>query len=306
MRFSGFSFRLGKRTRLYFSNSKKPSRSAKRKKSPPEKQSAPARTASQSVDYTPSMAVGIIFVVIGAIFAAIGLFFVLAAFAHTGLSRVLSAIVAFFCLAFGINVIMESCAEIKRAKAHKAEMAAAAEAQVPEYKTVPILLELDMSPKHQQTLKDLKLKIATSGLHGNLVLQQDDNLISVLVNDSVLGKVSTADALWIDRCFSYIDKLTSFKIVGGGRDTHGEEIPFMVVVELSIHNTAPDVPSERSFDLPDAGHIWGMRSDLVCYISRTGTAHHRLGSCNIGADWTPMFLYEAEEAGYTPCSKCFH
>lgn len=129
MRFSGFSFRLGKRTRLYFSNSKKPSRSAKRKKSPPKKQSAPARTTSQPVDYTPSMAVGIIFVVIGAIFAAIGLFFVLAAFAHTGLSRALSAIVAFFCLAIGINVILESCAEIKRAKAHKAEMAAADEAR---------------------------------------------------------------------------------------------------------------------------------------------------------------------------------
>ena len=129
MRFSGFSFRLGKRTRLYFSNSKKPSRSAKRKKSPPKKQSASARTTSQPVDYTPSMAVGIFFVGLGAICLALGLFFVMAAFAHTGLSRIFAVVVAVLALAMGMSFVFGARAEIKRAKAHKAEMAAAAEAR---------------------------------------------------------------------------------------------------------------------------------------------------------------------------------
>ena len=319
MRFSGFSFRLGKRTRLYFSNPKTP---ASKTTPAPAVEKVPTPAADNARRRSIFLVAGACAVVCAIVEATTGTW---------------AGLIMAVCVA-GISFLMASKArdaaarseeptpkappaagpqtpaeawqeeldDMAKAEKLQAQLDAEAAARAPKYKTVPILLELDMSPEHQQALRDLKLKIATRGLRGNLTLQQDDNLITVLANDFVLGKVSTADALWIDRCFTYIDKLTSFEIMGGGRDIHGAAIPFMVIVDLSIRSTAPGVPDNRSFDLPSAEWVWGTRPDAVCYISRTGTAHHQLGNCNIGADWTPMFVYEAAEQGYTPCSKCFH
>lgn len=334
MRFSGFSFRLGKRTRLYFSNPKKstakvsPTRRAPAQQDDPEPRATIGGVAWRlvlmfitldwvSITYWRGDLLPFIITVILAI-GAIALFLEYFFSIHHAReawedARRPQPVAAQPIIELGTPAEPKTPAEewqeelddMAKAEKLQAQLDAEAAARAPKYKTAPILLELDMLPEHQQALRDLKLKIATRGLRGNLTLQQDDNLITVLANDFFLGKVSTADALWIDRCFN-IDTIKGFEIVGGGRDIHGAAIPFMVIVDLSIHSTAPGVPDNRSFDLPSAEWVWGTRPDAVCYISRTGTAHHQLGSCNIGADWMPMFVCEAEEQGYTPCSKCFH
>lgn len=337
MRFSGFSFRLGKRTRLYFSNPKTPASKTTAASAAPVQQGDPEpRTTFGGIiwrfivlyiacnwvvkaywlgDLLPFIITVII--AAGAVALFLGYFFSIHR-AHDAWENARRAPAAppqttqavaepeTTVKAAPAEAWQEELDDMEKAEKLQAQLDAEATARTPKYKTVPILLELDMSPEHQQALKDLKLKIATRGLRGDLVLQQDDNVISVLVNEFVLGKVSTADALWIDRCFTYIDTLKGFEIVGGGRDMHGTAIPFMVVVDLSIHSTAPGVPDKRSFDLPSAERIWGAKPDLVCYVSRTGMAHHKMGNCNIGADWTPMFVFDAAEQGFKPCSKCFH
>lgn len=195
--------------------------------------------------------------------------------------------------------------DMAKAERLQAQIDAEAAARASKHKTVPILLELDMSPEHQQALKDLKLKMVARGLRGELVLQQDDSTVSVLLDDFVLGKASTADALWIDKCFSYIDAVPTFEVLGGGCDARNEPRPFMVVANLSVHGTAPGVPTARDFSIPPARRIWGVKSDAVCYASSTGTVHLSFGPCDIGADWTPMFVFDAAEQGLKPCSKCF-
>lgn len=195
--------------------------------------------------------------------------------------------------------------DMAKAERLQAQLDAEAAARASKYKTVPILLELDMSPEHQQALKDLKLKMVAHGLRGELVLQQDDSTVSVLLDDFVLGRANTADALWINKCFSYIDAVPTFEILGGGCDARNEPRPFMVVADLSVHGTAPGVPAARDFNIPPARRIWGVKSDAVCYASSTGTVHLSFGPCDIGADWTPMFVFDAAEQGLKPCSKCF-
>lgn len=333
MRFSGFSFRLGKRTRLYFSNPKTSASKTTNSTTTQKEQRPPHITVGgvalrlvvlfimlNNVDscYLRGDVLPFVLSIVWALAAAVWLAWYLISTRRAREAwedaRRPQPVAAQPAIEPDTPAEPKTPAEewqeelddMAKAEKLQAQLDAEAAARAPKYKTVPILLELDMSPEHQQALRDLKLKIATRGLRGNLTLQQDDNLITVLANDFVLGKVSTADALWIDRCFTYIDTLKGFEIVGGGRDIHGAAIPFMVIVDLSIHSTAPGVPDNRSFDLPSAEWVWGTRPDAVCYISRTGTAHHQLGSCNIGADWAPMFVYEAEEQGYTPCSKCFH
>lgn len=195
--------------------------------------------------------------------------------------------------------------DMAKAERLQAQLDAEAAARASKHKIVPILLELDTSPEHQQALKNLKLKMAAHGLRGELVLQQDDSTVSVLLDDFVLGKASTADALWIDNCFNYIDAVPTFEVLGGGCDAHNEPRPFMVVADLSVHGTAPGVPTAHDFSIPPARRIWGVKSDAVCYASSTGTVHLSFGPCDIGADWTPMFVFDAAEQGLKPCSKCF-
>ena len=305
MRFSGFSFRLGKRTRLYFSNPKTPASKTTNSTTTQKEQRPPHITVGgvalrlvvlfimlNNVDscYLRGDVLPFVLSIVWSLAAAAWLAWYLISTRRAREAwedaRHPQPVVAQPAIEPETPAEPKTPAEewqeelddMAKAEKLQAQLDAEAAARAPKYKTVPILLELDMSSEHQQALRDLKLKIATRGLHGDLTLQQDDNLITVLANDFVLGKVSTADALWIDRCFSYIDKLTSFEIVGGGRDIHGAAIPFMVIVDLSIHSTAPGVPDNRSFDLPSAEWVWGTRPDAVCYISRTGTAHHQLGS----------------------------
>ena len=334
MRFSGFSFRLGKNTRLYFSNSKRQSQKTT---------AAPV----QQGDTEPRVTIG------GVAWRLILMFITCNWVSITYwrgdlLPFIITVILALGAVAlllwyfFSIHRMHDAWADAQRghqpmqeepaqpatgkdaeaatpaaewqskmddmvrAEQLQAKLDVEAAVQAPRHKIVPILLELDMAPSRQQMLKDLKLKMEAVGLHGELTLQQDDNVVSVLLDDVLLGRSSTTDALWNNRCFSYIDTVDGLRIDGGGLDAYGAVRPFMVVVYLAVHSTAPGVPEAHDFNILPAARIWGARSDTVCYVSSTGTAHHALGSCSIGADWTPMFIFDAEEQGYKPCSKCFN
>lgn len=335
MRLSGFSFRLGKRTRLYFSNPKIRN----------TKESSP--TTEQAEQFPPHITVGgvalrlvVLFITLNNVSNCYWRGDVVPFILSIIWALAASAWLIWYCISTrhayeawenarsGQSIKpqtvqqadnpeiaaeispaeewQEELDDMAKAERLQAQLDAEAAEHAPKYKTVQILLELDMSAEHQQALKNLKLKIAAQGLHGNLTLHQDDNIVSVSLDDFILGRASTTDALWLNRCFSYIDTLSGIKILGGGLDAYNELRPFMVVVDLSVHSTAPGIPGTRDFNILPAARIWGIRSDSVCYVSSTGTAHHALGSCSIGADWTPMLVCDAAEQGFKPCSKCFN
>ena len=293
MRFSGFSFRLGKRTRLYFSNT----RSAARKSTQPTRQSSAGRVSA--------------FTVWGYIAAVVAIY---QAFFGTWRGLISSACFSalFFLIASkrkdAASSRNDSSSERSAAAPDPAEPlqpAAAPAANEPKYKEVELLLELDASSKQQKMLHDLKLKMLTKGVRGDLNLEETDGVITASVNGRQLGRVGTADAIWLARCFDYIGSTSSFEITGGGADAYGNARPFMVILKLQIRSSAPAIPEPRDLNILPAVSIWGVRSDTACYVSSNGVAHSSYGNCHLGETWPVMFVYEAEAEGYEPCSKCF-
>lgn len=297
MRFSGFSFKLGKRTRLYFSNTR-----------------SSARKSTQSTQPTRQSSAGRVsaFTVWGYIAAVVAIY---QAFFGTWRGLISSACFSalFFLIASkrkdAASARSDSSSERSAAAPDPAEPPQPAAAQVsasePKYKEVELLLELDASSKQQKMLHDLKLKMLTKGVRGDLNLEETDGVITASVNGRQLGRVGTADAIWLTRCFDYVGSSSSFEITGGGVDAYGNARPFMVILKLQIRSSAPAIPEPRDLNILPAVSIWGVRSDTACYVSSNGVAHSSYGNCHLGETWPVMFVYEAEAEGYEPCSKCF-
>lgn len=293
MRFSGFSFRLGKRTRLYFSNT----RSAARKSTQSTKQSSAGRVSA--------------FTVWGYIAAVVAIYQ-----AFFGTWRGLISSACFSALFFLIASKRKDAASARNDSAPERSAAALDPAEplqpasvpaanAPKYKEVKLLLELDASSKQQKMLHDLKLKMLTKGVRGDLNLEDTDGVITASVNGKQLGRVGTSDAIWLTRCLDYVGGTSSFEITGGGVDAYGNARPFMVILKLQIRSAAPAIPEPRDLNILPAVSIWGVRSDTACYVSSNGVAHSSYGNCHLGETWPVMFVYEAEAEGYEPCSKCF-
>lgn len=297
MRFSGFSFRLGKRTRLYFSNT----RSA-------------ARKSTQSTQPTRQSSAGRVsaFTVWGYIAAVVAIYQ-----AFFGTWRGLISSACFSALFFLIASKRKDAASARSDSSSERSDAAAPDpaetpqpvtvpaASEPKYKEVKLLLELDASSKQQKMLHDLKLKMLTKGVRGDLDLEETDGIITASANGKQLGRVSTSDAIWITRCLDYVGGTSSFEITGGGVDAYGNARPFMAILKLQIRSSAPAIPEPRDLNILPAVSIWGVRSDTACYVSSNGVAHSSYGNCHLGETWPVMFVYEAEAEGYEPCSKCF-
>lgn len=311
MRFSGFSFKLGK-ARLYFSNNKKTSAKAE----------APTQSTTPTVNTAqPTLA--------GVIFRIFLMFIAMNWIAQAWWRGDLSPFICCVLLGAGTVYLMLDYlifaphraedarldAEVNRvlqeqAKREALEREAEAKkvAEPVRHVFIPGVLS---APEQQAMLKQLQLEytagVCGDGYKAELSMHSDDDakVVTFLWDNKIVGIANIADTEYIIENFDKIT-LTAMEIDGGGHDYLGDERPYYVSVFADIAPGCSTPPATIRPVLAMQMKVWGCYDTVPCYISSTGKAHFAWGECKIGRhDPIPMTVYDAEKAGYTPCARCF-
>lgn len=290
MRFSGFSFKLGK-TRLYFRNDKKTS--------------AKSETSAQNVSPVANTAQPTL---AGVIFRIFLMFIAMNWIAQAWWRGDLLPFICCVLLGAGTVYLMLDYLIFAPHRAedarHEAEARKAAEPV--HHVFVPGVLT---APEHQAILKQLKLEVTAgicgSGYKADISINCDDDakVVTFLWDDKIVGIANDADTKYI---MINLDNITlnAMEINGGGHDCLGNERPYYVCVFADIKPNSPVPPETVRPVFAKQLKIWGVYDNVPCYISSTGKAHLAWGDCKFARDSKPMTVYDAQKAGYKPCANC--
>lgn len=317
MRFSGFSFKLGK-ARLYFSNNKKTS----------AKSEAPIQNATPAVNTAQPTLAGVIFRVFLLFIAA---WWVSQAWWRGDLLPFVVTVLLFLgagwlfvdYLIFAPRRTAEAQFELEQQrrkaeearreqeeqrhleKKREAEMKKAAEPIGHVF--IPGIL---LDSERQEFLKQLRLDyidaVCKGSYKADISINCDDaaQAVTFLWNNQIVGIANEADTKYIIENLDNIT-LSGMEIDGGGHDYLGNSRPYYVSVFTALSPGSPEPPQTVEPVLAKQLKVWGAYDNAPCYISSTGKAHLAWGECKFNKYTSaPMTVYDAEKAGYTPCAHC--
>lgn len=267
MKFSGFSFRIGKRTRLHFSRGRRKSGSG-------------------------SNAWLIIRIFLGLIFA----YGFISEFGKDWLNCAIGLIgflILWGRLIFGI---IAAFLPEKKKKQRKNELS----------RTCSFILETDPAPEMQERLKRLKIKCTAGGLSAKASVEANENGARFLIGGEPMGSFAAEDAAWINGHIENIGNIEHLHVYGGGHDAEDNPRLFFLRVWLELKRPciAPqtDVPELA----PGKYDEYDVKGDEVVYVSQTKKIHKGTFNCGINTGaCKPMLYEEAIEAGCTLCARCY-